>query len=109
MDLGERTLKDLDRPVRLFELAAPGLQAPDAPATAQPGDGAAAAPAGRHNLPAPLTSFLGRDQDLARLEGLLGRGTAGHADRAWWDGEDPAGGGGRDAGGGPVPGRGVAG
>ena len=26
----------------------------------------------RHNLPAPLTSFLGREQDLARLERLLG-------------------------------------
>ena len=71
VDLGERTLKDLDRPVRLFELAAPGLEAPDAPATAQPGGGAAAAPAGRHNLPAPLTSFLGREQDLARVEELL--------------------------------------
>src|SRR5579859_4856941 len=28
VDLGERTLKDLDRPVRLFGLAAAGLQAP---------------------------------------------------------------------------------
>jgi predicted ATPase/DNA-binding SARP family transcriptional activator len=27
--------------------------------------------AARHNLPAPLTSFLGREQDLARLERLL--------------------------------------
>ena len=32
---------------------------------------AAARPA-RHNLPAPLTNFLGREQDLARLERLLG-------------------------------------
>jgi predicted ATPase/DNA-binding SARP family transcriptional activator len=32
----------------------------------------AAPPPARHNLPAPLTSFLGREQDLARLEGLLG-------------------------------------
>ena len=32
---------------------------------------AAPSPA-RHNLPAPLTSFLGREQDLAKLEGLLG-------------------------------------
>ena len=31
----------------------------------------AAAPPARHNLPAPLTSFLGREQDLAKLEGLL--------------------------------------
>ena len=27
----------------------------------------------RHNLPAPLTSFVGREQDLAGLEGLLGQ------------------------------------
>jgi predicted ATPase/DNA-binding SARP family transcriptional activator len=33
----------------------------------------AAAPPLRHNLPAPLTSFLGREGDLARLESLLGQ------------------------------------
>jgi class 3 adenylate cyclase len=43
VDLGERTLKDLDRPVRVFELAAPGLEARDSSAAAQPGGGAAAA------------------------------------------------------------------
>jgi predicted ATPase len=32
----------------------------------------AAPPPARHNLPAPLTSFLGREQDLARVEQLLG-------------------------------------
>lgn len=37
VDLGERTLKDLDRPVRLFELAAPGLAARDAPRSRGPG------------------------------------------------------------------------
>jgi predicted ATPase/DNA-binding SARP family transcriptional activator len=31
-------------------------------------------PAARHNLPAMLTSFLGREEDLARLEGLVGGG-----------------------------------
>ncbi len=31
-----------------------------------------ARPPPRHNLPAPLTSFLGREQDLAKLERLLG-------------------------------------
>ena len=33
----------------------------------------AAPPPRRHNLPAPLTSFLGREQDLARVEQLLGQ------------------------------------
>jgi len=32
-----------------------------------------ARPPSRHNLPAPLTSFVGREADLARLERLLGR------------------------------------
>ena len=32
----------------------------------------AAPPPARGNLPAPLTSFVGREQDLARLDGLLG-------------------------------------
>ena len=32
----------------------------------------AAPPPARHNLPAPLTSFVGREQDLARLGQLLG-------------------------------------
>ena len=35
VDLGERRLKDLDRPVRLFQLAAPGLGAAAAPAAGQ--------------------------------------------------------------------------
>ena len=69
----------------------------------------AAPPPRQHNLPAPLTSFLGREQDLARVEKLLDRGAAGHADRARRDRQDPAGRGGRGAGCRPVPGRGVAG
>jgi tetratricopeptide (TPR) repeat protein/transcriptional regulator with XRE-family HTH domain len=35
VDLGERALKDLDRPVRLFELAAPGLAPQDSPTAGQ--------------------------------------------------------------------------
>ncbi len=69
----------------------------------------AAPPPARHNLPAPLTSFVGREQDLARARAAAGAGAAGHADRDRRDGQDPAGPGGRGAGGGPVPGRGVAG
>ena len=67
VDLGERRLKDLDRPVRLFQLAAPGL---DAPA------GLAAAPRARRRgrpLPAQLTSFIGRERELREVAGLLER------------------------------------
>jgi class 3 adenylate cyclase/DNA-binding CsgD family transcriptional regulator len=41
VDLGERRLKDLDRPVRLFELAAPGLDTRAPPTAGQPAAGAA--------------------------------------------------------------------
>jgi hypothetical protein len=34
-----------------------------------------------HNLPARLTSFLGRQQELAALDELARRGAAGHRDR----------------------------
>jgi predicted ATPase/class 3 adenylate cyclase len=67
VDLGERRLKDLDRPVRLFHLAAPGL---DAPA------GLAAAPRARRRgrpLPAQLTGFVGRERELGEVAGLLER------------------------------------
>jgi predicted ATPase/DNA-binding SARP family transcriptional activator/class 3 adenylate cyclase len=59
VDLGERTLKDLDRPVRLFELTAPGLEARDSPAMARPGGGAAAA-----------TRTLARDLDGRLADGM---------------------------------------
>jgi class 3 adenylate cyclase/tetratricopeptide (TPR) repeat protein len=64
VDLGERTLKDLDRPVRLFELAAPGLEARGGPTAARPGGGAAAA---TRTLPRDLASFTGRQRELREL------------------------------------------
>src|SRR5690349_3110899 len=67
VELGVRRLKDLDRPVRLFHLAAPGL---DAPA------GLAAAPRARRRgrpLPAQLTGFVGRERELGEVAGLLER------------------------------------
>src|SRR5215467_8465806 len=45
VDVGERTLKDLDRPVQLFQLAAPGLDPPD-PSAGVPLTGALPVPAG---------------------------------------------------------------
>ena len=98
LDLGERTLKDLDRPVRLFQLAAPGLDPPDPPAAtppgpratgdvppaapASPGDiaGFAGHPAGRPAgpgallagaVPVPATPLVGREREAAAVEGLV--------------------------------------
>ena len=64
VDLGEQMLKDLDRPVRLFELAAPGLEARVGPTAARPGSGAAAA---TRTLPRDLASFTGRQRELQEL------------------------------------------
>ena len=64
VDLGERELKDLDRPVRLFQLAAPGLDTWDSPAAGQPGGGVAAT---TRTLPRDIASFTGRQQELQVL------------------------------------------
>jgi hypothetical protein len=81
-DLGEHRLKDLDRPERLFQLLIPGLPA-DFPALRS-----VAPPP--NNLPAQLTSFVGRERELAEVKGLLAgarlltlTGAAGRARRAW--------------------------
>jgi predicted ATPase/class 3 adenylate cyclase/DNA-binding CsgD family transcriptional regulator len=88
VDAGERVLKDLDRPVRLFQLVASGLEAPIPMATGLAGRGQAggrAAPAddgagpgigvagGLHGFPAVLTSFVGRAEQVREVAGLLER------------------------------------
>jgi class 3 adenylate cyclase len=72
VDVGERALKDLDRPARLFQLAAPGLDAPVPAAAlsggARPGGSAAG---GVHGFPAALSSFVGRAGPVREVTGLL--------------------------------------
>jgi predicted ATPase/class 3 adenylate cyclase/DNA-binding CsgD family transcriptional regulator len=65
VDAGERRLKDLDRPVRLFQLAAAGLAARDA------GSGADGEAAVVHGWPVARTSFIGRDEPVRQVAGLL--------------------------------------
>ena len=87
VDAGEHRLKDLDRPARLFQLAAAGLEAPSGP------DGAGRAPgprrepvaalplhdlglasdtaAGLHGFSAALTSFIGREGPVREVTRLL--------------------------------------
>jgi predicted ATPase/class 3 adenylate cyclase len=62
-DLGERRLKDLVRPERIFELVAPGL-----PDTFPPLKTLDLFP---HNLPVQLTSFVGREGEIADVRRLL--------------------------------------
>ncbi len=64
-DLGEHRLKDLGRPERVFQLEAPGV-ASSFPALRSLND-----PQLLHNLPEQMTTFVGRDRELAELRTLL--------------------------------------
>ena len=63
VDLGEHRLRDLARPVRIFQLTGPGLR------TEFPPVRTLAAFAG--NLPVQLSSFVGRAAELAGLAGAV--------------------------------------
>ena len=63
-DLGSHRLRDLDRPEQLYQLIAPGLQREFGPI-------ASVAP---NNLPRRLTSFLGREDEIAAVSELLAEG-----------------------------------
>jgi predicted ATPase/class 3 adenylate cyclase len=64
-DLGAHRLKDLGRPERIFQLAAAGMRS-EFPALRSLGN-----PALLNNLPAELSSFIGRDQELQQVRSLL--------------------------------------
>ena len=70
VDVGEYRLKDLDRPVRLFALAADGLDPPARPAKGQRVPAPSREPA-VHGWPAALTSFVGRAVQVGEVAGLL--------------------------------------
>jgi predicted ATPase/class 3 adenylate cyclase len=62
-DLGEHRLKDLRRPRQLYQLVIGGLPADFPPLKSLNPD--------RHNLPIQLTSFIGREHDIAAVMRLL--------------------------------------
>lgn len=62
-DLGERRLKDLIQPVKLFQILSTGLTADFPPLKtldARP-----------NNLPVQLTNFIGREKEIAEIKNLL--------------------------------------
>ena len=63
LDLGERRLKDLLRPEHLYQLYAPGLTSTFPPFKTLD--------AYRNNLPVQLTSFIGREQEIAEIKQKL--------------------------------------
>jgi predicted ATPase/class 3 adenylate cyclase/tetratricopeptide (TPR) repeat protein len=62
-DLGEHRLKDLIRPEHIYQAAAPGLAADFASLKSLD--------AFAHNLPVQLTSFIGREKEIAEVKQLL--------------------------------------
>jgi predicted ATPase/class 3 adenylate cyclase len=62
-DMGERRLKDLVRPERVFELVVPGLPADFPPLRTLD--------VRAQNLPIQSTSFVGREQEMDDIKGLL--------------------------------------
>jgi len=62
-DLGERRLKDLVRPERVYALVVPGLPSDFPPLKSLD--------ARTQNLPIQLTSFVGREQEMDEVKGLL--------------------------------------
>ena len=63
VDLGEHRLRDLSRPERLFQVNAPGLTGTFAPLRSFD--------AFPSNLPAQLSSFVGREDDVAEIGRVL--------------------------------------
>jgi predicted ATPase/class 3 adenylate cyclase len=62
-DLGEHRLKDLERPERVFQLCHPSLPEEFPPL--------ASLSVLRHNLPVQLTSFIGREEEMAQVRAHL--------------------------------------
>ena len=93
-DLGLHRLKDGGRPEQIFQLQAEGLPAAFPPLRSLDN------PKLLNNLPAQVSSFIGREAELAEVRAPGGRVAAGHADRRGRGGQDPAraAGGGRAAG-----------
>jgi predicted ATPase/class 3 adenylate cyclase/Tfp pilus assembly protein PilF len=65
VDLGLHRLRDLGRPEHIYQLSAPGLP------EAFPPLASLDSPELPNNLPGQLSTFIGRDADLATLRGLL--------------------------------------
>jgi len=63
IDMGERRMKDVLRPERLYQLAVPDLPSDFQPLNTLEGF--------QHNLPAQLTSFIGREKELAEIQAML--------------------------------------
>ena len=95
--LGARRLRDIAKPVEMFQVHAPRPEKRFPPLKTETTPG---------NLRPPTTSFVGRETELADLETALST-SVGDADRRRRRRQNPPGAGGRDPAGRQLPGRGV--
>ncbi len=65
VDLGSHRLRDIDRPEQIYQVVADDLRRTFPPLRSLS--------TGRSNLPVPLTSFVGREKELAEVADLIGR------------------------------------
>ncbi len=65
MDLGEHRLRDLSVPLRIFQVRAAGMATDFAPLKSLEDPGLP------NNLPAQVTTFVGRDDEIAQVRNLL--------------------------------------
>src|SRR6185503_9286024 len=63
IDMGERSLKDVVRPEHLYQLMVPDLPSEFAPLNTLESF--------NHNLPAQLTSFIGREKEMDEIKNLI--------------------------------------
>src|SRR6185369_9859880 len=63
VDMGERHLKDIQRPEHLYQLSAPDLPSEFPPLNTLESF--------QHNLPTQLTSFIGREKEIAEIKASL--------------------------------------
>ncbi len=82
-DLGSYALKGVPRPERVLQLCHPDLRSEFPPLRVRQ-------VVMSHNLPAQLTSFVGRQAQMSDLRQSGGRQPAGHIDRRRGCGQDPA-------------------
>lgn len=66
LDLGSHRLRDLDRPEQVFQVVVPDLPRDFPPLRSLS--------TRRSNLPVPMTSFVGRERELAEVDRLIARG-----------------------------------
>ena len=71
IDLGSHHLRDMERPEEIFQLAMDGVPAEFPPLRAGIGSEGPAGTRNPTNLVAPLSSFLGRDSEVAEVVKLL--------------------------------------